>query len=349
MFHLHQLPRQSARLCLSVERFCLEELRIPQGSTLLLAVSGGADSTALACIFAILKARLGLHLFALTIDHSLRQEAEADAAYAQKVCDELCIPCQKMKVDIAKLASIRGQGIEEAGRHARYSLLERYRRKIKADFIALGHHAEDLSEDILLRLLRGTGWPALGGMAARDDVRHILRPFLHTKPISLKKIVHDMGFTWCEDQSNTDPAFTRNRLRHTILPLLRKENPAFEIATGRLWRLAQWDTDYWNDILATALTEHPPEESQTDGIRKLTFSRSLLAGLHPAVRTRLFYMAARRFYMQGKRHHQGQVRAETVFKLEEALQSGRGNTCFQFPGGLTAKLQRGSVCFYTQL
>jgi len=343
--HLRQLPRPLARLCLSVERFCLRSLRLSPDTGLVLAVSGGADSTALACIFALLRPRLGLRLSALTINHSLREGAAADAAHAQEVCARLAIPCQYRSADVAGLAQARGLGLEEAGRHVRYHLLEEARREQKADFIATGHHAEDLSEDVLLRMLRGTGWPSLGGMPARDDTRHIVRPLLQTAPAALKTLVRSMGLSWREDESNADTLFTRNRLRHTVLPLLRRENPALEAVTARLWQLARWDADYWDSVLTSALGAHPPQEKHENSTHSLTLSRALLAGLHPAARLRLFHMVIRRLYAKTGREHQGQARADTLFRLEEALHEGRGNTCFQFPGGLTAHLQGGSVRF----
>ena len=160
---LRSLPPASARLCLAVERFCLRRLKLPRGTRLVLALSGGADSTALACILHILSPRLRLDLFALTVNHGLRPEADADARCARDLCARLGIPCVQRHADVTGLASGKGWGLEEAGRHARYALLEEERRARQADFVALGHHNEDLSEDVLLRLTRGTGWPALGG------------------------------------------------------------------------------------------------------------------------------------------------------------------------------------------
>ena len=163
---LHDLSPAAARLCLEVERFCLRELRLPRGAHLLLALSGGADSTALALILRVLTPRLDLTLQALSVNHGLRPEAEEDAACALTACRRLDIPCAVRLADVRALAAAEGLGLEDAGRRARYALLEEEREALGANFIALGHHAGDVSEDVLLRLTRGTGWPALGGMCA---------------------------------------------------------------------------------------------------------------------------------------------------------------------------------------
>ena len=350
MPNLHRLPRTSALLCLAVERFCLQNLRLPRGSSLLLAVSGGADSTALACIFALLRSRLDLRLVALSIDHGLRPEAMAEAEHASAICRRLGIPCRIASADVPRLAREQGLGLEEAARMARYDLLGRVRAEVEADFIVLGHHAEDLSEDILLRLLRGTGWPALGGMPARDDARHLLRPLLHCLPVALKTLAGHMGMDWREDASNADIRFRRNRLRHAILPLLRQENPSLESVNAHLWQLARWDAAFFESRLAEALAAAPPACGEENGLPCLTLSRKLLADLHPALRLRLFHHIVGQLHAmtaalpQVKARH-GQARADTLFRLEEAVQQGRGNTRFQLPGGLTAFLRGGSVRF----
>lgn len=348
---LRSLSPASARMCLAVERFCLRQLTLPRGMRLLLALSGGADSTALACILRILSPRLELELSALTLDHGLRPEAAADAHWTQAFCARLGIPCACRRVDVAGLAARKGWGLEEAGRHARYALLEEQRQARKAHFVVLGHHAGDLSEDVLLRLTRGAGWPALGGMPARDDARRLLRPLLFTQAQALRALLHECAVSWREDASNASPAFMRNRLRHTVLPLLRKENPALDRSMSVLWRLARWDADYWETLLAQALAAHPWHEENQDGLAALLLPRELLAGLHPAARLRLYLKAVHVLLRQNtcqiheRRRGGSQARARTLLELDAALREGRGNTRFQLPGGIEARLKRGAVCF----
>ncbi|MDR1659584.1 MAG: tRNA lysidine(34) synthetase TilS, partial [Desulfovibrio sp.] len=249
---IHDLSPASAKLCLSVERFLLSQ-GIGRNTRLLAAVSGGADSTALVLILRILAPRLALHVSALTVNHGLLPEAGSVAAMTVRQCAALGVGCALKKADVSGLADKEGLGLEEAGRELRYRLLEEERAAGKADYVALGHHSADLAEDVLMRLTRGAGWPALGGMLARDDRRRLLRPLIFVKPQSLRALLRECRIVWHEDPSNSDLRFKRNRVRHTILPALRKENPSLDQAVARLWQLARTDRDYWEKILDALL------------------------------------------------------------------------------------------------
>ncbi len=342
---LRALTPASARLCLNVERFWLRDLGIPRGLRLLLALSGGADSTALALILRILAPRLRLDLRALTVNHGLRPEAGEDARWTLHFCAQLGIACALRETNVAALAAQERLNLEEAARTRRYALLETARKEQDADFVVTGHHNGDLAEDILLRLVRGTGWPALGGMTARDEQRRLLRPLLFTQPEDLRNLLRECGIRWREDASNRDCAFTRNFMRHAVLPHLRAKNPALNRTLAELWRLAQWDKEYWQSTLSAALAACPWQE---DGAG-IVLPRMLLAALHPAARLRL-YLAALRRLTSGPEGSQsrssGQARARTLLKLDEALREGRGNTRFQLPGGLEARLKSGEIRFF---
>ena len=357
---LQNLSPAAARLCLEVERFCLLRLGLARGSRLLLALSGGADSTALALVLHLLAPRLGLTLHALSVDHGLRAESAQDAEFVVRFCNYVGIACVVRQADVRGLAASNKIGIEDAARKLRYTLLEQERAALGADFIALGHHAADVSEDVLLRLTRGTGWPALGGMAARDDERRLLRPLLATDAQALRGLLGECGINWCEDASNQSRQYKRNRLRLDVLPLLRQENPSLDRTVHDLWQMARLDEDYWNTTLDAALAVHPwivggltQAEACEDG-PKLTLPAKLLAALHPAARLRLYVRAVRFLCRaaagkdgekEGSGQLHGQARARTLLALDEALASGRGNTRFQLPGGLEAYLKGGSIVF----
>ena len=325
--------RAAARLLRAVAQACAA-LGLKTGQRLLLAVSGGADSLALASLFSHLAPARGWQLHALSVNHGLRTEAGNDAAHAVSVCAALGIPCRVTAVDVPGRRR-QGEGVEEAARRLRYAALEEERRRCGADWILLGHHAGDAEEDMLLRLLRGTGWPALGGMRARDDRRHALRPLLAIPPEELRDYLRAIGTDWREDHSNTDTRFTRNRIRHTILPLLRTENPALSTALARLRDLAALDADYWETTLHAALAAHPWQEDATS----ILLPRALLHSLHPAARLRLLHHAVRTLALR----HGGQARHDTLLALERAYSEGRGGLLFQLPGPLFAELRRGSV------
>lgn len=354
---LQTLPPAAARLCLEVERFCLLRLGLARGSHLLLALSGGADSTALVLVLHLLAPRLGLTLHALSVDHGLRAESAQEAEFVLQLCNILGISCTVRQADVYGLAASGKLGIEDAARKLRYALLEQERAAVGADFIALGHHAADVSEDVLLRLVRGTGWPALGGMAARDDDRRLLRPLLATDAQALKDLLRVCGISWCEDASNRSRQYKRNRLRLDVLPLLRQENPSLDRTVHDLWQMARLDEDYWNMALDAALAVTPWLEQPVASASgpSLTLPAKLLAGLHPAARLRLYVRAVRYLCRSAGANTgedsdstgqlRGQARARTLLALDEALASGRGNTRFQLPGGLEAYLKGGNVVF----
>ena len=374
---LQNLSPAAARLCLEVERFCLTRLGLARGARLLLALSGGADSTALALILRLLAPRMGLTLHALSIDHGLRQESVEDTEFTLQLCRNLHIPCAVRQADVRGMTESSGIGIEDAARRLRYALLEQERTAVGADFIALGHHAGDVSEDVLLRLTRGTGWPALGGMTARDSERRLLRPLLATDPQALRQFLGQCGIGWREDASNQSRHFKRNRLRLDVLPLLRDENPSLDRTLHDLWQMARLDEDYWNTTLDAALAAHPWVENgggngrladmADSGGTSLTLPAPLLAGLHPAARLRLYVRAVRWLCRPAENgggtasegtgcggsngnaestvQLHGQARARTLLALDDALARGRGNTRFQLPGGLEAYLKGGSIVF----
>ena len=337
---IHGLSAASAKLCLSVERVLLS-LGLGRGARLLAGVSGGADSMSLVLILRILAPRLDLHVSALTVDHCILPEADSVAAMAVKQCADLGVSCALKKADVPGLADRERLGLEEAGRKLRYRLLEEERVAEKADYVALGHHQADLTEDVLMRLTRGAGWPALGGMQARDAQRRLLRPLLFVKPLPLRMLLRECRIDWFEDPGNSDLRFKRNRVRHTVLPALRKENPSLDRAVARLWRLAQADREYWEKILDALL-----EEVQWNaGAREVTLPGRLLRGLHADVRLRLYHRTLS-FAAGGESDKRGiQARGDTLLALDAAFTKGRRNARFQLPGGLEARLERDAVVF----
>ncbi|MFV0349792.1 MAG: tRNA lysidine(34) synthetase TilS [Halodesulfovibrio sp.] len=246
---LRDLTPAQARLCLQVEQFIREGMGLSTealtGAGLLVACSGGCDSTALLIVLRCLQERLGCRLAVAHLDHRLRPESSDEAAIVQQRCSAMGIPCKLGSEDVAALAQEAGTGIEEAARNARYAFLEKARAELGCDYIATAHHLNDLAEDMLMRLMRGTGWPALGGMEATCTARRLIRPLLVTERNKLEAFLEESGIAWCEDSSNSDPAYLRNRVRAEFLPLFMRENPAFLSSVAGLWRLARTDAEHW--------------------------------------------------------------------------------------------------------
>lgn len=340
---LGRLPRPWAKFCLRVERFCLDVLRLDKGARILLAISGGADSTAMAAIFSILAARLEMDLLALHVNHNLRANAIDDERFSLRLCSFLGISARAAFLDTRALAQKEGRGLEDAARLGRHRLLEKARAEADADYIATAHHMGDLCEDMLLRLMRGAGWPALGGMLEKDDKRRLIRPLLRQSPQKLRAFLGAAGLPWREDESNASPLFKRNRTRHAIMPLLRGENPNIERAFGDLHEIAALDGDYWNELLDSALERHPWLIEGKGCEIRIRLGAELLAPLHPAARLRLFHKCLLRMRDEG-----GiccQARARTLFGLEAAYAAKRGDALFEFPGGVAAEILGKNIIF----
>lgn len=321
---LQDLPPKWAHFCLHTENFLHDELGYDlQGRSVVVAFSGGIDSTALLLVLKYLCAKNNAVLTAAHLDHAIRPESGEDAAWAEQFCKDANIRFAKIRRDIPALAREQGVGLEEAGRLARYAFLEETRIAAKADAIFLGHHLDDLCEDMLMRLSRGTGWPGLAGMPGIDNDRHLVRPFLLTPKARLRAFLEALSIQWREDATNADTDCTRNRIRHEILPLFLRENPNFPESVARLWRVGRIDEDYW-----TTACE----------IREELIPAETLNKAHKALRLRLYKAGLDRL-------GPGQALADTLFRLDQAWLEKRTGAMFQFPGEKTARIARKGVVF----
>ena len=160
---MQDLPPAGARLCMAVGRFLKEKCGVSPHHVIV-AFSGGADSTALAVILRC----LGVSLVLAHLDHRLRPESGEEAESARRFAERLGVPCMVRRVDVEALARSEGIGLEDAGRRARYAFFDSALLSERAEWVVTGHHLDDLSEDVLMRLVRGSGWPGLGGMKAVD-------------------------------------------------------------------------------------------------------------------------------------------------------------------------------------
>jgi tRNA(Ile)-lysidine synthase len=238
-----------------------------QGRRLLVAVSGGADSVALLCGLSELRQELSLDIHAAHLDHMLRgPDSAADALWVKELCDQLSVPCIVERVDIAALRSGTKQTLEEAARRARYDFLERTADDRNCTDILLAHTADDQAETILHHILRGTGIAGLRGIPRErwlSPERRLVRPLLETRRAEIEDWLRERNQDYRQDASNFDPAFTRNRLRHELFPLLQiNYNPQVIPALLRLGRQAREMEEvlerFAEDFLPGSILEQSP-------------------------------------------------------------------------------------------
>jgi len=195
----------------------------------LLAVSGGADSVAMLRAAWAAKQRFGGEgrLYAAHFNHGLRPaDASADETWLAALCNRLEVPLEIGRCDVTALAAEQGDGLEAAARVARYEFLRGSAERLGTRFVAVAHTADDQVETVLHRLLRGTGVAGLAGMPRVRPLSPtvtLVRPMLSVRRADVLKYLAAIDQDYRTDASNADPRFTRNRLRHDLLPRLRAE------------------------------------------------------------------------------------------------------------------------------
>ena len=226
------------------------------GERVACAVSGGADSTALLLLAHAGKAPLGIGLSAIHVNHRLRgAESDADQAFVADLCDQLGVPLHVEAVDTAAYASEHAETIEEAARSLRTESFARLIAGGQANVILTAHTLDDQAETVLMKLLRGAWTEGLAGISPSVELPggRILRPLLSLRRAELRIYLEEQGQTWCEDSSNTDERFTRNRIRHTVLPVLRAENPSIDRTLANLAEVAREEEARWTAELPRLL------------------------------------------------------------------------------------------------
>lgn len=196
---------------------------LPRGETVLCAVSGGADSMYLLANLLERREEWGYSVAVAHFDHCLRETSERDADFVRNWCAEHDVTCIVGSGDVASEAERQGRGIEETARELRYAFLERTAEELGAAVIATAHTADDNAETLLMNLTRGSGLEGLCGIPPRRG--NLVRPMLTTTREEIEAWLEANGIPHVEDETNADERYTRNFLRHQVMPLLRKVNP----------------------------------------------------------------------------------------------------------------------------
>lgn len=229
-----------------VARFIHDHAMFGPGERIGVAVSGGADSVALLYCLLELAPAQQWKLTILHLDHCLRgAESAHDAAFVRDLARRLGLPCESGRVEVARLAGESRDNLEQAARRARYEFLGGFIDSGKVRRVALGHTLSDQAETVLFRFLRGAGTAGLAGIrpVTRDG---FVRPLLAVTRPEIERYLHQRGIEWREDSSNRDTRFARNRIRHQLLPQLRREwNPALPETLARMARVATEEENYW--------------------------------------------------------------------------------------------------------
>lgn len=228
-----------------VKHFCHKERLWQKGDAILVAVSGGPDSLGLLYFLHSVAKEEGLRLGCCCVNHHLREEAEAEANYVEKIARSLDIPFYLRHVDV-KAAQREGKGsLETAARELRYEALREVKVQGHFQSIALAHHANDQAETVLFHLLRGSGSRGLSGISPKRE--DLIRPFLSVTKADIEAFLQSFSCPSCHDATNDIPDATRNKIRIELMPQLLEYNPHLVSALGHTADILREEDKYMAD------------------------------------------------------------------------------------------------------
>lgn len=257
---------------------------LKNGDTVIVGVSGGADSVCLLSVLSTLRECMQLTVIAAHVNHMFRETAERDERYVIELCRKLNVGCETMHMDVQRVARESGMSFEEAGRAIRYEFFERLKRDYRADKIAVAHNLEDCSETMLFHLFRGSNMKGLGGIQPVHG--DIIRPLLNVARNEIESYLLEHNIPWMEDETNASTEYARNRIRHNIMPEAEK------ICRGARGRMAETAEELrLAEEYLSMQTGSAYEDccQYRDGGIFIRISK--VKQLHPLIRSRLLYEA----------------------------------------------------------
>jgi tRNA(Ile)-lysidine synthase len=222
-------------------------------SALLAGVSGGPDSVCLLHLLLEYAGQKNIRLGVAHFNHGLRGAgADQDEAFVHSLANRYGLSFHTAKADVSREARASGRSVEEAGRRLRYRFFRKTADRMGFDRIALGHTQADNAEQVLMNILRGSG-PA--GLCGIPPVRRtVIRPLIRVSREEIMGYAEENRLSYRTDPSNTDPAFLRNRIRHQLLPLLKKQyNPAVEKTLNRMADIFREDEAWLEEVISVSL------------------------------------------------------------------------------------------------
>ncbi|HEV7376688.1 MAG TPA: tRNA lysidine(34) synthetase TilS [Pyrinomonadaceae bacterium] len=315
------------------------------------AVSGGADSTALLLALDELlrTGRLGLRLRVAHLDHGLRGEAgEEDARWVLALAKELGVEVEVGRVDVKESAAGAGDNLEQAARRARYEFLAEMAEECGARVVLTGHTMDDQAETVLLRLLRGSGADGLGGieavraLVAKGEVQ-LARPLVGwARRVETERYCRERGVEFRVDAMNEDERFARVRVRRQLLPLLESFNPRVVEALSRTAELLREDASALNaaaeELLSLASEEEKDALSEKVASIPAPLSVDILGHASAAVRRR-----ALRLWLARGRGDLRRLELVHLVGVEKLLTGERGGRVAELPGDCFVERRRGRL------
>lgn len=279
---------------MSTKAFSLEEVKkvikrfgmLEKGGKVVAAVSGGCDSSVLLHVLKSLSTEMDFKIICAHINHNLRgEESKRDEAFVRSLCEKYGIECCVLSANVAEYAKEKGLSTEEAGRKLRYEFFEHCAAKLGENAkIATAHSLSDCAETYIFNSARGA---SLSGICGIPPVREkIIRPLIEFSREQIEAYANEHGVDYVTDSTNLTDEYTRNRIRHGVIPVMKEINPGFEKAFLRLSKNLAETRDFV-DCEAKKLLESAKTEKGFDG--------NIIAKAHPALKNRAAAMILEKF------------------------------------------------------
>ena len=318
-----------AQASVAIRNAVREQLeRCEAGDCILVAVSGGADSLALAQATLVECAPLAIKAVAVTIDHQLQEKSADQAAKVEKQLRAMGF----QDVVVAKVNVSLESGLEAGARSARYEALQRIAAEKNAVRVLLGHTRDDQAESVLLGLARGSGTRSLSGMAIENGI--YLRPLLSLTRTQTEEACTEAGIEFWNDPHNENHEFSRVRVRREVLPVMEEQiGPGIAAALARSASLLRDDADALDAIASAEISRHNLKDLDC----------SALEHLPRAIRTRILRSA---IYAAGS--PSGSISADHVGAVEALVTSWHGQGLVSLPGGVKVERISGRLSLSNQ-
>ena len=332
---MRRIPRvsQFARLLLVEWR----KLRLPTANeTVVVGVSGGADSTALLLALNELRSasKLSTNICVAHLDHKLRPTSGKDARWVSALASKLGYECVIGRSKVAEIARANNDNLEQAARQARYAFLERTAKRKSAKYVLTAHTMDDQAETVLMRLMRGSAGAGLGGMEAMRPLAtnssiKLVRPLLWARRADTESYCRFRKAEYLVDETNSDPALSRVRVRQQLLPLMQSFNNRIVEALSRTAAQLREDRAVLfngaDELLQRASGSGEDEEGET---KAPPLNVKLLSNEPPALRRR-----ALRQWLSEARGSTRRLEMVHLLAVEKLLEGSAGGRTVELPGG----------------
>ena len=315
-----------------MHRFILRHAMIKNGETVLVAVSGGADSLALLYGLHALHSQLDCQLHIAHLNHCLRP-ADADADFVQQHAANLELPCTIQSTDVSRLVKQWKLSVETAARKARYQFYEEVSTQIGATKVALGHHQDDTAETVLMNLIRGSGSTGMKGIPPVRDFKFI-RPLAGFTRQQIETFLASKGLVPRHDSTNTDTRYLRNRIRHELIPRLESDyNPNIKVGLSRTADVLGAESEYLDTVaqeaFETCRVRDPDRVKAPATLESVVLDREKFEQFHIAVQRRVLRLSF--FEMLGSMGDLYFSHCEAMLSL---IEGSTPNAALALPNGL---------------